>query len=391
MRVKALLDLAIEHERFRDALTILRGMTGIPAPIVGGASLPRLWEGHPCPDTRRENIMDTIKDFEFKRRKYMPVFPKARGKPTVYIPGYPYEDEQPMPASEYHGVQINTFYEQLARYFEINELIHVGLDTFIYYREGEPDKSVAPDVYVVFGVDRMTLRKSFYTWEEGAVPSVVFEFLSDSTANQDRHEKVRLYLIDMGVEEYFIHQPTMTEPPEFCGWRRDPSGDIVEMASDEQGGLLSRSLNLWFRWEEQRNGVRLLRPYLPDGTPITTSMEEHHLRLEAQEIAAEAEARAVEAQEIAAEEAERRREEAQRRREAETLATEEAERRREEAQRRQEAEKLATEEAERRREEAQRRQEAEKLATEEAERRREAEAELERLRAQLANREDEGA
>ena len=321
--------------------------------------------------------MDTIKDFEFKRRKYMPVFPKARGKPTIYIPGYPYEDEQPMPASEYHGVQINTFYEQLARYFEINELIHVGLDTFIYYREGEPDKSVAPDVYVVFGVDRMTLRKSFYTWEEGAVPAVVFEFLSDSTANQDRHEKVRLYLIDMGVEEYFIHQPAMVEPSEFRGWRRVPSGDIVEMALDEQGGLLSRSLNLWFRWEEQANGVRLLRPYLPDGTPITTSMEEHHLRLEAQEIAAEESERRREAETIATEEAERRRAEAQRRREAETLATEEAERRRK-------AETIATEEAERRRK-------AETIATEEAERRRAAEAELERLRAQLANRQDEGA
>ena len=286
--------------------------------------------------------MDTINEFEFKRRKYMPVFPKARGKPTVYIQGYPYEDEQPMPASAIHGVQIHTFYEQLARYFEINELIYVGLDTFIYYREGEPKKSVAPDVYVVFGVDGMTLRKSFYTWREGAVPAVVFEFLSDSTANQDRNEKVRLYLIDIGVKEYFIHQPDPEHPPEFRGWRRSPSGGIVEMALDEQGGLLSRSLNLWFQWESQRNGVRLLRPYLPDGTPITTSMEEHHLRLEAQEMAAE---------------------EAERRREAETQT----------------------------RAEAQRRQEAETLARAEAQRRQEAEAELERLRAQLANRQDEGA
>ena len=55
------------------------------------------------------------------------------------------------------------------------------------------------------------------------------------------------------------------------------------------------------------------------------------------------------------------------------------------------AQEMATEEAERRQEEAQWRQEAETLAREEAERRREAEAELERLRAQLANRQDEGA
>lgn len=44
-----------------------------------------------------------------------------------------------------------------------------------------------------------------------------------------------------------------------------------------------------------------MRPYLPDGTPITTSMEEEHLRLEEKHLREEAEA-------MAAEEAERRRE-----------------------------------------------------------------------------------
>ena len=292
--------------------------------------------------------MDTLNEFEFKRRKYIPVFPKANGKPTVYIAGYPYEDDEPMGATGFHVEQINTFSEQLSRYF-INEPIYVGVDSFIYYREGEPGKFVAPDVYVVFGVDRIPQRRSFYTWREGTVPAVVFEFLSDSTANQDRHEKVRLYLIDMEVKEYFIHQPELKKSSEFRGWRRSHSGGIVEIAPDEQGGLFSESLNLWLQWEECENGVRLLRPYLPDGTPITTSMEEHHLRLEAEAMAAE---------------------EAKRRRESETIA-------REAIQRQQEAETLARAEAQRRQEESQRR--------------RKAEAELERIRAQLANRQDEGA
>ena len=52
--------------------------------------------------------MNTIKDFAIKQRKYMPVFPKATGTPTQYIPGYPYEDEHPMPATELHGVQVHT-------------------------------------------------------------------------------------------------------------------------------------------------------------------------------------------------------------------------------------------------------------------------------------------
>ena len=42
--------------------------------------------------------------------------------------------------------------------------------------------------------------------------------------------------------------------------------------------------------------VRLLRSYLPDGTRITTSMEEHELRLEAQEIAEEERRREAEAE-----------------------------------------------------------------------------------------------
>ncbi len=134
--------------------------------------------------------MDTTTDFEIKQRKYIPVFPKATGKTTVYIEGYSCEDDEPMAATGFHGVQINTFYDQLSRYFAINERIYIGVDSFIYYSEGDITKSVAPEIYVVFGVNKVPERRSFYTWAEGAVPAAVFEFLSDSTAHQDRNEKV---------------------------------------------------------------------------------------------------------------------------------------------------------------------------------------------------------
>ncbi len=251
--------------------------------------------------------MNILKDFEFKQRKYMPVFPKANGKPTTYIEGYPCEDDEPMAATGFHGVQINTFYDQLSRYFAINEQIYIGVDSFIYYCEGDITKSVAPDVYVVFGVAKGPERRSFYTWAEGAAPVAVFEFLSDSTAHQDRNEKVGVYLNDIDVQEYFIHRPEMEKPAEFRGWRRSPSDNIVEMEPDAEGGLFSEALNLWFRWkEDQTTHVRLLRPYLPDGTPITTSMEEKHLREQEKHLRMEAEARAEEAERIAKEEAERR-------------------------------------------------------------------------------------
>ncbi len=252
--------------------------------------------------------MESLNDFAFKQRKYMPVFPKAIGKPTVYIEGYPYEDNEPMAGTGYHGEQIALFFEQLSRYFAVNAHIHIGIDNFIYYREGDITKFVSPDVYVVFGVAKFPQRRSFYTWSEGAVPAVVFEFLSDSTAARDRAEKVRLYLMDIGVQEYFIHQPEMNKPPEFRGWRRGASGGIVEIVPDADGGLFSETLNLSFQWTDQlQSHVRLLRPYLPDGTPITTSMEEHHLRVAAETLAAEEAARREAAEMLARGEAERRR------------------------------------------------------------------------------------
>ena len=297
--------------------------------------------------------METLKDFEFKQRKYMPVFPKASGKPTISIEGYPGEDDEPMAATGYHAEQISNFFDQLYRYFAINPHIYVGVDNFIYYRKGDLTKVVAPDVYVVLGVDKFPQRRSFYTWSEGAVPTAVFEFLSDSTANQDRNEKVQLYLMDMGVPEYFIHQPEMEKPPEFRGWRRSSSGDISEILPDTQGGLFSETLNLLFRWEDiLPNEVRLLRPYLPDGTLITTSMEEEHLRIEEKRL---------------------RMEEQHRRMEEERLRMEEQHRRMEEQHRRMEEERL-------RMEEQRLRIEAEARAEEETRRRQALEAELERLR-----------
>ena len=288
--------------------------------------------------------MNTLNDFEIKQRKYIPVFPKANGKPTIYIDGYPCEDDEPMAATAFHGLQINILFDQLSRYMAINELIYIGVDSFIYYEEGNISKCVAPDIYIVFGVEKYPLRRSFYTWKEGAVPVAVIEFLSDATAHQDRTRKVELYLKEIGVQEYFIHQPEMEKPVEFRGWQRTPSGDIVEIEPDAEGGLFSEALNLWLRWEDdQTTHVRLLRPYLPDGTPIDTSMEiKHELEHE---------------KNLREEEQLLREQEQHHRREAEALAAAETEKR----------------------------QKAEALAKQEAARRKELERELEQFRAQNNN------
>ncbi len=301
--------------------------------------------------------MDTINDFDAKRRKYMPTFPMATGKPTVYIEGYPCEDDEPMGATAIHIVQMAILFDQFIRFYENEPHVYIGMDNFVYYRKGTEIRSVVPDIFIVFGVSKTPLRDSFYTWEEGAPPVAVFEFLSYSTADRDREEKRHIYLSDMGVKEYFIHQPDLVQPAEFRGWHRTVSGAIEELTPNVDGDLFSESLNLLLGWEERSDGIRLLRAYLPDGTPLTTSREEARLRIRAEAIAEEAKATAVE--------------EARRRRDAEATAVEEARRRRD-------AEATAVEEARRRRD-------AEATAEEEARRRQELEVELEKLRTQRNN------
>ena len=227
----------------------------------------------------------------------MPVFPRAKGKPTISIEGYPCEDDEPMAATGFHAEQIVTSYNQLHMFYSINEHIHIGADTFIYYREGDIEKVVSPDIYIVLGVDKNPLRRSFYTWAEGAAPTVAFEFLTDAMANQDRREKARLHIMEVGIREYFIHQPDMERPQEFRGWRQTAPGGMEEIASDERGGLFSAALNLWFRWEDQTEKlVRLMRPYLPDGTRIPTSSEVEVQQQEAEALAREEAAKRGEAE-----------------------------------------------------------------------------------------------
>jgi Uma2 family endonuclease len=231
-----------------------------------------------------------------------------------------------MSATNFHGYQISTLFNQLTDRYGLDSNVYVGIDSFVYYRFGGKEDKVAPDIYVVLGVPARPVRRSFYTWMEGAVPAVVFEFLSEETEEADKGEKKRQYFEELGIQEYFLHQPEGAKPREFLGWRRTEAG-VEALPEDERGGRYSEVLGLWLVPEEQPNGVRLLRPYEPDGTPWPTLTEarweaeeqglwrmlaeeraqsEAQARAEAEERARQAEERARQAEERAAAEAQAR-------------------------------------------------------------------------------------
>ncbi len=78
-------------------------------------------------------------------------------------------------------------------------------DLLIYYEEGNPRKSVAPDIFVVFGAASHK-RNVYKLWEEPKAPDFVLEVASENTWREDLGRKRALYA-ELGVREYWLFDP----------------------------------------------------------------------------------------------------------------------------------------------------------------------------------------
>ncbi len=126
---------------------------------------------------------------------------------------YPESDGMPMGETDFHIAMIIYLREALQDYFRNEPDVYVAGDMFLYYEEGNPQASVAPDSFVVRGVaDKQ--RRTYKIWEEGRGPDVVFEITSRSTRRDDMETKRALYA-NLGVAEYYIFDPEgdYLEPP----------------------------------------------------------------------------------------------------------------------------------------------------------------------------------
>ena len=118
---------------------------------------------------------------------------------------YPETDGKPMAESDLHRDMMAYLIRLLQRFFA-GQAVYVSGNLLIYYEQGNRYKSVAPDCFVVHGIDPR-LRKTYKTWEEGKAPEVVFEVTSHSTQNDDLGKKMGIYA-QMGVQEYYLYDPT---------------------------------------------------------------------------------------------------------------------------------------------------------------------------------------
>lgn len=142
--------------------------------------------------------------------------PPARAAGIVY----PDSDGEKMAENNFQQRAIRYATGALRAHFRNRSHVHVRGDMFIFYRNGEPEVQIVPDVFVVFG-DVVVPQTSYRVWETGVVPQFVMEVASKSTYLRDRDDKIGTYE-GMGVLEYWRFDPTgeLFRPPELgrCVW-----------------------------------------------------------------------------------------------------------------------------------------------------------------------------
>lgn len=173
---------------------------------------------------------------------------------------YPEEDGEPMAKSDFQRDSLIYCVDVLKTWFDSDPDAYVSGNLMIYYEKGSPSKSVAPDVFVVFGVPKHN-RSSYKTWEEGKGPDLVIEIISKITWRKDM-KNIDLYR-GMGVREYFMYDPTGNYiDPVLQGYQLGAGGNYQEMRLRKlPGGILklySSLLRMELRAESGR--LRLFDP-----------------------------------------------------------------------------------------------------------------------------------
>src|SRR4051812_1502969 len=101
---------------------------------------------------------------------------------------YPTSDGKPMAETDWHRVLMVRVIQLLQEFFTPRPDVYVSGNLLVFYEEGNKRKHVAPDCFVVFGVEK-EMRDNYLVWEEGKAPDVVFEFTSASTRTEDTRKK----------------------------------------------------------------------------------------------------------------------------------------------------------------------------------------------------------
>ena len=179
------------------------------------------------------------------------IYPAYRGAPPPrpYEPAleddteYPESDGQPMAETELHrDLMIDSILTLKAR-FQDMPAVCVSGNMLMYYVPRDAKKSLAPDVFVTFGIERKQ-RRIYRIWEEGKPPDFVLEFSSKGTFENDLGAKKDLYAEVLGVREYFLYDAERKYLPTPLMGFRLVGTEYVPIRPEPDGKVFAATLGL---------------------------------------------------------------------------------------------------------------------------------------------------
>ena len=179
------------------------------------------------------------------------IYPAYRGAPPPrpYEPAfeddteYPESDGQPMAETELHrDLMIDSILTLKARFQDVPAVCVSG-NMLMYYVPREAKKSVAPDVFVTFGIERKQ-RRIYRIWEEGKPPDFVLEFSSKGTFKNDLGAKKTLYAEVLGIREYFLYDAERKYLPTPLMGFRLVGTEYVPIRPEPDGKVFAATLGL---------------------------------------------------------------------------------------------------------------------------------------------------
>ncbi|CAN2041427.1 putative restriction endonuclease domain-containing protein [Candidatus Magnetomoraceae bacterium gMMP-15] len=160
---------------------------------------------------------------------------------------YPESDGEPMGETGFHVRASMYLYGALSQYFIDRKDIYVAANMFLYYEKRNPRANKVPDVMVIKGVDNYE-RRTFKIWEENAIPCVIFEITSKSTAIEDLMNKSKLYE-SLRVSEYFLFDPLGEYLESALIGFRLKNNVYLPINLDSNGRLFSKELGVFLTIE----------------------------------------------------------------------------------------------------------------------------------------------
>ena len=194
-------------------------------------------------DKPEKTSLSSIKDSAYKTR-YAPT-----ADTDIY---YPESDGKPMAETERHRDGMIGSIQTLSLHYIDAPDVCVSGNLMMYHEEGNPQKSISPDVFVAFGVSKKQ-RRIYQIWNEGKPPDFVLEYSSSNTYRRDLNEKKDLYA-EIGITEYFLYDAERRLLPEPIMGYRLVDGKYVPISPDADGSVYSETLNLELRLRGEELG-----------------------------------------------------------------------------------------------------------------------------------------